>query len=106
MFQASFDFHLGDGNLALFWTDRWNGPLSPCVIAPDLCKLIRPRTRKRRIVAEAVHDKQWIQDIIGQLTVTAILQYLELWQAVDRIQLRIGTEDVVSWRRDSSNVFF
>lgn len=78
MFQASIDVQLGDGNLALFWTDKWNGPLSPCVIAPDLCKLIRSRTRKRRTVAKAVQDKLWIRDIVGQLTVMAILQYLEL----------------------------
>nr|TKV90489.1 hypothetical protein SEVIR_9G032200v2 [Setaria viridis] len=29
----------GDGNLALFWKDRWNRDVSPCDIAPDLCRL-------------------------------------------------------------------
>jgi hypothetical protein len=34
---------VGDGNLALFWKDRWNGADSPCAIAPELSTLVRPR---------------------------------------------------------------
>lgn len=68
MFQVSIDVQLGDGNLALFWIDRWFEQSSPCIIAPELCKLIMPRIRKRRTVAEALQEKQWIRDIVRWVT--------------------------------------
>lgn len=32
MSQHSVDVELGDGHLALFWSDRWNGSASPCLL--------------------------------------------------------------------------
>nr|XP_034570085.1 uncharacterized protein LOC117834663 [Setaria viridis] len=57
MFQTSISVQLGDGNLALFWLDNWLGQNSPCVLAPDLCNMVRPRIRKTRTVADALQDK-------------------------------------------------
>lgn len=96
MFQASMDIRVGDGRLALSWTDRWMGSDSPCAIAPDLCQLVRPRVRKRRTVSEASIDKQWVLDITGLLTVQAIGQYLQLWPLVESVHLQPGTEDVIN----------
>lgn len=47
MFDASIVVPLGDGCLALFWRDHWLDSSSPCVLAPDLCKVVRPRQRNR-----------------------------------------------------------
>ena len=44
IFKASIDVELGDGNLAFFWSDLWLGKNSTSLIAPHLCKLIRPRS--------------------------------------------------------------
>lgn len=41
MFQHSIDVEVGDGHLALFWKDRWNGENSPCVCARELCTKVR-----------------------------------------------------------------
>ena len=36
--KSMFNASIGDGNLTLFWEDRWLGCDSPCLIAPELCK--------------------------------------------------------------------
>lgn len=61
LFRNSIDINLGDGNRALFWSDRWNGSASPCCAAPDLCAMVRPGLRTNRTVAQALHNKAWIQ---------------------------------------------
>jgi hypothetical protein len=63
MFQASIDVLLGAGTLALFWTDRWNGEFSPCISAPALCAIVRRAVQRRRTVAEALENRQWIKDL-------------------------------------------
>lgn len=97
MFQASIE-QLGDGHLALFWSDRWHRDSSPCILAPHLCKLIRPKIRRRHTVAQALHQKQWIKDIVGFATVQALTEYVHLWHALTGVQLSPGVEDIVSWR--------
>jgi hypothetical protein len=63
LFQASIKVSLGDGNLALFWLDCWNGGNSPCSAAPALCSIVKTCFRYRRTVAAALRDRQWIKDI-------------------------------------------
>lgn len=103
---------MGDGNLALFWKDRWNDGVSPCDIAPDLCRLIRPKIAKTRTVAEAIQERRWIADIVGRLTVNVLLQYIQLWHITENILLQPGTEDIVprtedivSWKWDPSGTY-
>jgi len=98
MFNASIDIKLGDGCLTLFWSDHWLGQNSPCLIAPELCNLVRPRFRNSRIVAEVLSDKRWIQDITGTLTAQSLSEYLILWQIVEAVELRVGVEDIIRWK--------
>ncbi|CAN6312358.1 unnamed protein product [Urochloa humidicola] len=98
IFRASIVIQLGDGNLARFWSDKWNGDFSPCILAPDLCTLVRPGIRKSRTVAIAMQGKRWITDITGQLSICTILQYFELWAAMARVHLTQGREDTISWK--------
>ena len=105
MFNASIVIELGDGNLSLFWSDHWLGHNSPCLIAPELCKLIKPRTRNTRTVAAALLDKRWIQDITGTLTVQALYEYLILWEAAEGVQLRQGVEDTIKWKWTSDATY-
>jgi len=73
-------------------------PSSPCLIALELCKLIRPKTRNTRTVAAALPGKRWIQDITGTLTAQALYEYILLWEAVEDVQLRHGIEDSIRWK--------
>lgn len=98
MFQSSIEVQLGDGQLALFWLDRWLGSDSPCIVAPDLCTTVRARNRNRRTVKEALNAKQWIKDIEGQLTVEALRQYVSLWRIIHGMMLQPAVEDKIIWR--------
>ncbi|KAF8693517.1 hypothetical protein HU200_038915 [Digitaria exilis] len=105
MFQNSMDIQLGDGALALFWTDRWHGASSPCIAATDLCKLIKLATAKTRTVAQALANRTWISDIKGRLTIPALEQFIYLWHATNQCHLSPGMEDTFRWRWTSSGTY-
>nr|TKV94844.1 hypothetical protein SEVIR_9G322550v2 [Setaria viridis] len=50
-------------------------------------------SESRRGVSEALHDGRWIRDITGSLSVAAIVDYLQIWDAVTAIQLAPERED-------------
>lgn len=105
MFTHSTDINLGDGHLALFWNDRWLGSNSPCLIAPDLCKVVKPRVLKSRTVAQALASRAWIQDIAGSLDLVALRQYVLVWHSTLHCQLRMGVEDVITWRWSTAGTY-
>ena len=51
LFSASIFIELGDGNKALFWTDRWVQGKSLLDIAPCLCNAVGSTIKKQRTVA-------------------------------------------------------
>lgn len=105
IFQTSTRVLLGNGNNALFWEDYWLGDRSPCILAPDLCLMVKPHIRKARSVADGLLEKRWIRDIAGRLTVTAISQYVHLWHAVSDVQLQQDAMDIVMWRWEGSGTY-
>lgn len=52
-------------NLGNEWHDKWLEGHSSFDIAPNLFPLIRAKGGKQRLVADCLHDDQWIQDIEG-----------------------------------------
>jgi hypothetical protein len=68
--------------------DRW----------PDLAVAVPMRRRRKLMVEAALHNRAWIRDISGVLTVPIILQYLNARQYMDQIQLRPDEHDCISWR--------
>jgi hypothetical protein len=55
-------------------------------------------------MAQALSDNQWVCDITGGLSVTAMVQYLHLWDRLQAIQLDPEQEDVVRrmWTPDGN----
>lgn len=98
MFNASIEVQPGSGTQTLFWTDKWLEGKSIQSLAPDLCCMVSSKTRNNITLAQGLHNKQWIKDLKGQMTMTAFAQYLELWPLIQGIQLNPGTEDVICWR--------
>ena len=47
----------------------------------------RPSCLNCEIVNEAMQDLRWVGDIAGGLSVPAILDYLELWDTLENVQL-------------------
>lgn len=70
---------VGDGAATNLWTDNWAtvGPL--CKFAPELFACIS-RTRKKRVLRDALQQHQWARDIVGALTTQVLCQYLQVWE--------------------------
>ena len=104
MFQASIYIELGDGCIALFWSDRWLQGASLLDLAPCLCNAVSERVRAKCTVAQALHNKQWIKDITGSLTVQVLLEYLQIWEQMQHIQL-FSHPDRVCWKWTADQTF-
>ena len=105
MFQESIYFELGDGNMALFWSDRWLQGQSLLDVAPCLCNAVDTRVRKRRTVAHALQNNCWISDISGALTVQVLIEYLRVWDLTHDIHLLTGHRDKLCWKWTAEKIF-
>jgi hypothetical protein len=77
-FPASTRFSTGDGKSFFFWIDPWLDDVGLAVSTPDLYAAIPSLIRRARTVADVLHDNAWIHDIRGALTVSVLVQYVEL----------------------------
>jgi hypothetical protein len=92
IFNASTSVSIGDGAKTLFWEDPWLGGLTVDAVAPVVLSLVRPCVVKSRTVQAGIENMSWTQDITGELTVDAIMQYMALWTTVRKVQTQ-GGED-------------
>ena len=98
LFNVAVDAIVGNGEEILFWTDRWLDGHTMVEIAPNLFNAVQKRTAKRRTVAQALHNRSWVQDIRGARTVEVLLDYLHIWDRVDRIILHPEIPDKYNWK--------
>lgn len=96
LFLAALDCRVGNGERLRFWFDPWIGGCTAQQIAPTLWQHIRA-SDKRISVWEALQNNRWIGGIRGELTVQAVVEYLELWELVQNQDL-IEEEDGIRWR--------
>jgi hypothetical protein len=68
MFEGFMIVQIGNGRSALFWQDRWLDNTSIQSSAPNLCNVVRARTKANRLVIDALHNGRWTKDIIGAWT--------------------------------------
>jgi hypothetical protein len=71
---------------------RWLDGNTLAEIAANLFKAV-PKQTAKRIVAQALHNRSWAQDIKGARTVEVILEYLHIWDIVDGVILQPETPD-------------
>lgn len=105
MFAISVSSLVGDGRTTLFWKDRWLHGKSIEELAPALVPFVNKRARSRRTVNEAMQDLRWVGDIAGGLSVPAILDYLELWDTLENVQLLENQPDQHLWTPESSGTY-
>jgi hypothetical protein len=79
LFDASIQVRVGNGVQTIFWMDCCLDGQAIGDLALALIELVSLRTRKTRTVAQALSDNQWVRDITDDLSVTAMVQYLHLW---------------------------
>ena len=95
MFNASIYVEIGNGQRALFWTDRWLQGQSVEDIAPCLFNAVHTRAKQSRTVAQGLHEDRWVQDISGALIVQVLLEYLRIWDLTRVVHLDINWSDHV-----------
>jgi hypothetical protein len=79
LFTATTQFHVHNGRTALLWTSIWLHGVSPAAMFPQLYE---HNKKKRRIVQDALCNDNWIRDIIHDITVPEIAEYVRLWELV------------------------
>jgi hypothetical protein len=65
-------------------------------VAPDVFILINPNIKAKRMVAEALPNSCWLEDIKKPMSIRAFRQTLTLWEELIKIQLSLAT-DVWTW---------
>lgn len=103
MFDASVEVQPGNGTQTYFWTDKWLQGQSIQSLAPDLCRMVNTRTKNKRTLAQGLHNKQWIKDLTGHMTLVAFAQYLELCPLIQSTQLDQEAGDAIRWRGTRHN---
>lgn len=105
LFSVSIISNVGDGNNTMFWTDRWLHGRSISDMVPTLVAAVSKRHISRRIVADALHNQRWIRDISGALSVHAIIEYLQVWDLLEGMELQEGMPDVHTWVHSASGQY-
>jgi GH35 family endo-1,4-beta-xylanase len=104
-FNSSITIKHGDGSIALFWTDNCLDAQAIVAREPTLCLAVSKRIKQAQIVAQALTNKKWIREIKGGLSVQAIVEYLQLLNRLDSVQLQSGTPNQIIWRWTSTGEY-
>jgi hypothetical protein len=83
VFQSMASFSVGDGHRIFFWTDRWIDGYTAEEIAPRVVERVPTRRKNIRMVAEAMRENDWLDDLEGEMTGEIWEQCLRLWEAVE-----------------------
>jgi len=69
--------------------------------------IIQSCKRKKRSVAEALLDEQWIRDVAYDLTVPLLDEFVQLWELIDAANFDANnTEaDTIVWTRTASEEY-
>uniref|UniRef100_A0A8R7R6Y0 Reverse transcriptase domain-containing protein n=1 Tax=Triticum urartu TaxID=4572 RepID=A0A8R7R6Y0_TRIUA len=103
-FFASTTMQIGNGQLALFWEDRWIDGRSVSEIAPALYSCIPKRRHKLRTVADGLQANSWGRDIQGTIGIQEIGEYLQLWHMIEHTTLS-AEPDHLLWKWSSNGTY-
>jgi hypothetical protein len=72
--------------------------------APEVVYMVGSRSITSRTVAQALHNWQWVSDIVNPLSFIGLQQYLQLWHALNGVVLN-QEEDRHVWVHSGSGKF-
>lgn len=78
LFQVGMQTSIGNGTSTKFWKDKWINGSSVSDFAPLVVAAVLTCIRNRSLVAEAMVDNRWAQDIQGGLLMTGIYELFQL----------------------------
>jgi hypothetical protein len=97
VFRAAVSCELGDGKWLKLWADQWIKNRSVGQIAPNIMKHVKPAILKA-FVADAMPCNARAHMIKGTPSVQALVEYMDLWEAVNNMQINEDLPDAISWR--------
>jgi hypothetical protein len=97
LFAACTTITLGDGKKMSFWHSSWLHGRRPKDLAPLLFAKSR---KKRRSVAMAFQNNNWIRDLEprNDFTVAHLTEFVDLWNLIRPIELHTQQEDCIKWK--------
>jgi hypothetical protein len=96
---------IGNGANIFFWSDRWlNGKMIQD-LAPKVVRMVSSRSFTSRTVAQALHNWQWVRDIVKPLFLIGLQQYLQLWDALSGVVLVGGLRLTKVLKKQNLTVF-
>jgi hypothetical protein len=66
---------VGNGNNTLFWSDKWMRGCRVTDLAPSLIIAVPEKIKSKRLVAKALEDNRWVNDIQGNLSVVGLYEF-------------------------------
>jgi hypothetical protein len=87
LFAVSVQSVVGNGAETQFWNDCWVYVRRIADLAPNLIASVSRRTKKSRIVEEALTENAWVLDIRGDISSLAFSEFFRLWDMLQEIQL-------------------
>ena len=84
---------MGDGRLAILWTDRWLYGEAPCTVALEIFKLAR---FKRLSVREALVTGRWMHGMQRMNTDAQMTEFVRLWHLLQTVMLA-ESKDQIGW---------
>jgi hypothetical protein len=100
LFAAATQVHVHNGNTAKFWTSSWINGLSPAAMFPSLYDHSK---KKKRSVADALQNDNWIRDLMHDVTTAIFVEYIVLWIMADAAQVNPSdpADDEIIWTRSA-----
>jgi len=99
LFDVVVDHVIGNGESTRFWSDWWLW-YDIAELAPNLIQLIPKRVAKCQTVAQALHNRIWVADNKGALTVQILIEYLLIWDQVEP-----DVQDQYRWKFSQSGTY-
>ena len=104
VFAACTTIRIGNGRKASFWKSSWVQRRRPKDIAPLL--YVKSK-KKNRVVADALHDNNWIRDLNHRtgFAVQHFIQFATQWNLIRNVHLLDNQDDSITWKLTSSGVY-
>ena len=94
------------GRTPYFWEDRWLDGMQMQELAPSLYEGVSRRVKATRTVHEVISLGTSARDINPNMAFTALVEYLEVWQCLQGIQLQKSVADSITWSWETNGQFW
>jgi hypothetical protein len=105
LFAVATITEVGNGAGTMFWKDRWLHGQQLADLGPSLFAAIPQRKRQQHTVETALQNHAWVSDIRGSLTIDIIVDYIQVWELINELQLLPEVVDAHRWRLDSTGQY-